>query len=155
SLVLQDAIGLQGCRAVRPFGENPAAQLRSIVLGDLLGERGGDQHAAVELQQFVVGEPVSQLSIAEGLTPGLVARKKFRNVQTARIMNASLHVAHCDDACATLLHDAGGMGSHVTKALYGHGGVPNVELEVTKRFQGDIDHSTAGGFLTPETSSNR
>ena len=50
SLVLQDAIGLQGCRTVRPFGENPAAQFRSIAFGDLLGERGGDQHAAVELQ---------------------------------------------------------------------------------------------------------
>ena len=105
------------------------------MLGDLLGERGGDQHAAVELQQFVVGEPVSSLVSRKGLTPGLVASEELRNVQPARIEDASLHVAHCDNACATLLHDASGMGPDVTKPLYGHGCVPNVELEVTKGFQ--------------------
>ena len=71
SMVLQDAIGLQGRRAVRSFGENPAAQFRRVAFGDLLGERGGDQHAAIELKQFVVGEPVSQLGIAKRLAPAL------------------------------------------------------------------------------------
>ena len=154
-LVLQDAIGLQGRRTVRPFGKNPAAQFRGIAFGDLLGERGGDQHGAVELQQFVVGEPVSQLGITEGLAPGFVACEELRNVQTARIVDASLHVAHCDNACATLLHDASRMGPDVAEPLYGHGCVPNVELEMAKCFHGDINHSAAGGLLTSEASSNR
>jgi len=49
SLVLQDAIGLQGRRTVRAFGENSAAQFCGIAFGDLLRKRGGNQHAAIEL----------------------------------------------------------------------------------------------------------
>src|SRR5437660_3211379 len=154
SLVLQHAIGLQRRRTVRPFGEDPTAQFRGIAFGDLLRERGRDQHGAVELQQFVVGEPISQLGITEGLAPGLVASEELRNVQTARIVDASLDIAHCNNACATLLHDASGMGPDVAEPLYGHGRVPNVELEVAKRFHGNTDHSTAGGLLTSEASSN-
>src|SRR5512140_735988 len=49
TLVLQDTIGLHGRRTVCSFGENSAAQLRGIAFGDLLGEGGGNQHAALKL----------------------------------------------------------------------------------------------------------
>ena len=115
---------------VCPFGENSATQLRSIMVSDLFGKRGGDQDGAVELQQFVVGEPVSQLSVTEGLAPGLISCEELRNVQTARIVDPSLHVAHCDNTCAALPHDTSGMGTDVAEPLYGHGCVSNIELEV-------------------------
>ncbi len=96
-----------------------------------------------------------QLRLGERLSRSFVPREECRDVEAARIINASGYVADRHDPGAGFVHEAGGVGAHIPESLDGDCRITDVQLQVAEGFEGHAHHTPAGGVFTSETPSDR
>src|SRR5262245_2632739 len=84
-----------------------------------------------------------------------ILQEQFRDVETVRIVNATMNIADCHDLGSGFVHDARGVRPYVPETLNGNRGITDVQLQMSDRLECHVDYSAPGGFFTPKTSSNR
>src|SRR5271157_424214 len=147
TLCVDDGVGLPGGGAVGTFAKDFGLDLMSILLGDLVLNRGGDEHIA-RLKENVAGAHLGAAAgkFLQGFFLGVDPVDDFGNVEPFFVVEAAADVGETNDFVAGLLHQVSGKGTHVAEALNDDASGFFLHAELGHGLVHADHHATAGGF---------
>src|SRR5664280_2611788 len=142
---LDHAIGAIGGGTVRRLGENAAAQLRRIGLGDHPLDRRGDEDGAGKFEQLFVGDGLTAVEIVQDAVEFDVL-DRLAHVDALRVVKRRGMIGNGDDLRAIFGDRRGRLAADIAEALDRHGRLVDRKLEVIQIAFDKISHTPAGRF---------
>ncbi len=155
ALGAQDVVCIRGGGAVGAFGNHPGLDVGGIGAGDLVLQRGGDQHVAIDGQELLVGDRLAagvafdQVGILAGIG------QHVTGVKSIRVVQAAAHVADGDDPGALILQQISRDRTDVAEALHSHPRALDRDIQVLERPDNGMHHAATGGFVAAQRPAQR
>ena len=148
SLVGENLVSARSCRTIGSLCNNPGPDAIGVRFGNLVLQGGGEQHVAVQLQQFRVGHLIAIGKVGDAAAVAFVGGQLV-HVDTGRAVYASLRVACCNDDGALLFEQHGRNPADIAETLHRDARPLQRHAHMFQAFYDGRDTSATGRFLAP------
>src|SRR5262249_36464046 len=141
----KDFVGGRSGGSVGAFTDDFCLDARGVLAGDDVLRGRGNQDVAIG-QQELFGIISFSLGVADDRLVGITMLQQAIDVDAVLVVEAAIVFSNADDLVAGVLHELGGVGAHVAKALNDHTRGFAGHLKLSEGFIAVDHHAAARGF---------